>query len=189
MKITSIAFLFLLCAPASAQSVKARPKIEKIAAQISKFDRLDDGAVGFAGEETDNYRTFLKLRDQTTPEELLAFTFDTSAVLKGYASWALVEKGYPGIGGVFSRFLQSGETVFTLFGCVGGDESLALILYTRVFYVDSVLARRQFALLDSIIFAEKNAEGLLTGYALDHNAELKKELRDLAHSRGLSLKK
>lgn len=170
--------------PCIAQYVNIRPETEKIADEIRKSVRLDGAAVGMGSDETDKYRTFIKLQNQANVEELVQFTYDTSAVLKGYAAWALIDKGYQKIDEIFSRFMQTGEQVWTLFGCIGSLDGLDVVMYYQVGTSgDSTLTRLQYLLLDSLILYAEKADERLIYYALEHNFNPERDyarIRELA---------
>ncbi|MBC8757530.1 hypothetical protein H2O64_22865 [Kordia sp. YSTF-M3] len=127
-----------------------RPKVEKIAESISEGNRLEDKRVGLGGSPSNQYIKFEKLKKIATEKELLLLLQHESAAVKGYASWALIDKQYNDLTLIFNKFLETEETVKTFSGCIISTDHLALVFYSRVLYPEN---SRSLTAADKAYFA------------------------------------
>jgi hypothetical protein len=157
---------------------KIRPEIKNLVQKIEKYNVLESEHVGIAGETTDQYRNFIKLRDKATIDELLQLLEYKNSVVKGYTSWTLADKMYPNLANMLAEFLRTGETATTQHGCIVSEGDLATEFYNRVFYqhfhrkltlTDSLFFQGQIQHLDSVILYSKNESYLLRNALLNNN--------------------
>lgn len=175
MKQTIIFILTFLSFQIRAQEIK--PVILELAQKIEKYNILESEHVGIAGETTDQYRNFIKLRDEATIDELIELLKFKNSVVKGYVSWALADKKYIALYEILTEFLITEEKVTTQHGCVIFEDDLASEFYSRVLYqyfhnkltsLDSLFFKMQIQQLDSVILYSKKKNNLLS-QALDNN--------------------
>lgn len=150
----------------SCGSQPIRHEINDLVRKIEKYNVLESEHVGEAGETTDQYRNFIKLREKATIDELLFLLNHKNSVVKGYASWALADREYPKLNEVIKPFIDSGELVKSQDGCIGSTTELASTFYYRIldqrFYnklttKDSIFFSSQIQKIDSlIVFSDKN---------------------------------
>jgi len=175
MKQAIIIILTTLSFQGSAQ--KLRPEIKDLAQRIQDRQLLDSEYTGKGGDTSDRYYNYLQLSSKANTDELVQLLQHRAAVVKGYASWALLDKKYPKLGDIFTKFLENGETVLTQSGCTLSQDELASVLYYRVFYRyspeevpknDSLFFQTQIIQFDSILINHKKENSLLST-ALQHN--------------------
>ena len=180
MKQIIIFILTFLSFQIRAQEIK--PEILEIAQKIEKNNILESEHVGIAGETTDQYRNFIKLRDEATIDELIELLKFKNSVVKGYVSWALADKKYIALYEILTEFLITGEKVTTQDGCVIYENDLASEFYSRVFYQhfhnkltssDSLFFKMQVQQLDSVILYSNKKNNLLSQSLNNNNANPK----------------
>lgn len=156
---------------------KLRPETTRLVQKIEKYNELDSEHVGISGVTTDQYRNFERLRDNASTDELIKLLKHKNAVVKGYASWALVDNMYPKLADILTEFLRTGETATAQRGCIAGKNELATEFYNRVFYQhfhnklslnDSLFFQSQIQQLDSVILYGAK-DGFLLYFVLSHN--------------------
>lgn len=176
---------------------KLRPSIKILVKKIENYNVLETEHVGEAGITTNQYRNYLKLRKKAYTEELLLLLEHKNAVVKGYATWALVDKKYPNLANIFSKFLITGEMVTTLSGCLGTQQDLATELYYRVSYQlfrrkfntkDSLFFQNQIQDLDSVILYSNIETKLFNTALVNNNGNLKNysRIKELAEKHNSS---
>src|SRR5258705_8772331 len=154
-----------------------RPETQKLVKKIIQVNELHHKHVSVAGMTTDQYYTFIKLRDETNFSELTSLLNHSNSVVKGYASWALADKKYPALERILLQFLDSKEMVKTFNGCILSKDELSTEFYYRVLYQDydnpiskkdSLFFVEQITKMDStILYYPGNT--LLLEQALEHN--------------------
>lgn len=169
--------ILFLCLTATVYGQGQKTSIERLVKKIAEENNLNHKNVSFAGTTTDQYHTFLKLRDKATTATLISLLDHNNSVVKGYASWALADNKYPGLASILFKFLESRETVPTFNGCIISRDELAAEFYYRVVYQhfendvsvdDSVFFSEQIKKLDSVIIYHFESSSLLRT-ALSHN--------------------
>ncbi|WP_276483464.1 hypothetical protein [Paraflavitalea pollutisoli] len=176
MKYLLIFCLVLVAIPGSGQVKRA--SVTELVKKIAAFNELHGDAVGVAGISSGQYQCFEKLRSIASLQELVSLLDHSNGVVKGYASWALADRKYAGMAPIFSRFLQSGEKVRGMHGCIVADFELATELYNRVGYhqfrrriklSDSLYFHQQLAVFDStVLYSDR--DDLLLSRALENQA-------------------
>lgn len=188
-KLIVLLIITLFCFQVSGQ--KIRPEIKSLVNKIEKYNVLESEYVGVAGETTEQYRNFEKLRNKATFDELIHLLKRSNSVIKGYASWALADKMYPNLSEILSEFIRTEEKVISLDGCIQMQEELATIFYLRVYYQhfdnelsikDSLFFQSQIKKLDSVILYTKKPHYLLYEALSNNNGNPKHydRIRDLA---------
>ena len=174
-----ILFLFFIV---QASGQRLSPEIKALVHKIEKYNELDAESVGYSLIKTDQYRSFEKLRDKATMEELLYILKNKNPVAKGYASWALADRKYPKLEDVFTEFLRTKEIVNTQNGCIGLEIDLATVFYDRVAYQrfynklsldDSLFFQSKIQLLDSVLLYREAPHDLLTQALSNNNGNAK----------------
>ena len=165
---SAIVLLFFIACSSSEQ-------ISKISKQIATYNVLESEHVGIAGETTEQYLRFRKLKEIASTEELLKLLNDTNAVVKGCASWALADRKYPNMDEIFISFVESNESIETMHGCIVSSDNLANSFYFQVLYnenrqTDSTFYAKQLYALDSLIInVYPDYDWLLLLRALENN--------------------
>lgn len=81
------------CATEQENITTVRPKIQRIADEISERNTIEGKAVGFAGKRSIQWERYEKLRDKATDNELIILTDSKYSAVKCYAIKALVSRG------------------------------------------------------------------------------------------------
>lgn len=173
MKYITLFFLFFIAFQVSAQEI--RTEIKTIVEDIAQYNILESEFVGAGGTTTDQYRNFIRLKEKATFQELLLLLRHNNSVVKGYASWALVDRKYPNLTQVLKILIANKDSVATQYACIGSFRELSSVFYNRVYYSindnnhsDSLLYRNQMNALDSLIIYSNN-DGFLRYEALSNN--------------------
>lgn len=187
----NIFLIFLLCVTSISEAQQLSDSTEAIVKQIEKYDELTYETVGFSMTSSPQYRDYLKLSKTASVTELLSLLKHRNPIVKGYASWALIEQRYNRLDNVLAVLLNSPETVNTHIGCLVGEDNLADVFYSRVRYPEESTKRpksdskyylSQIKKLDSLIIHSGKRTHLFD-YALQNNAanpSTYKIIRDLA---------
>lgn len=122
-----ILFLFITFS-SQAQS----KKVLELVNTFMLVGQVHDEFVGFAGETTIQYKSFLELKKVATTQELLDLTKHKSTVVRCYAAWALTDLKYSKLEEVFEYFLKNKEEVLLFVGCIMQDEKISDIIYRQV---------------------------------------------------------
>lgn len=127
MKITSaiIFILALLITTACGQTV------DSIVREIAEINEVQSESIGIAGEPSENYRNFEKLKEKADIPTLIELTENESPVVSCYAGWALIDKEYADSATIFSRYLNSDKSVTTLNACAVPENNLSSEFYHR----------------------------------------------------------
>jgi len=158
---------------------KLKPDINNLVLQIEKYNVLESEHVGIAGETTDQYRNFIKLRDNATNDELLMLLNHENSVVKGYSSWALVDNKYSKLSEILVEFLRTGETVTSQSGCIVSEDNLSRMFYSRIFYQgfhnklnkeDSLFYSQQVRQLDSVILYSERIQQIDSAILFSSNS-------------------
>lgn len=174
-KFIVLLIIILFCFQVSGQ--KIRPEIKRLVNKIEKYNVLESKHVGEAGETTKQFRNFERLREKASYDELLLLLKHNNSVIKGYSSWALVDKMYPNLSEILYEFIRTEEVVISMDGCIQMEQKLTTSFYDRVYYQhfynklsikDSIFFQSQIKKLDSVILYTKKPHYLLY-YALSNN--------------------
>lgn len=175
MKQFFLIILTLLTFQAGAQTV--RPEIDSLVKKIAEGNVLESEHIGYGGEPSTQYQIFIELRDKATMKELINLLKHKNNVVKGYASWALVDRKYQKLSDILLRFLNKDYKVIAQDGCIEAKEDLANAFYYRVFYQkhyndlsveDSLFFRSQLEELDHVILHSRRKTTLFNK-ALENN--------------------
>ena len=167
------AWLFLLSAglwlPLLAAGQRVTPRTRALVAHIRRENVLRAERVGVAATVPEQYLYFEALRDQASMEELLRLTRHPNQVVSTYAGWALIDRQYADLLGLYRYYTRRMRRMTVQHGCIVGRnyplaEFHAHLQERRVFplaSVDSSFYHRQAAALDSLIIAQAPRGGLL----------------------------
>jgi hypothetical protein len=114
-----------------------RPKVAKMANEIAQKETLEGAYIGYSGSESETYKKFVRLSKIATLQELLQLMNNKSNVLKGYIIGDLIQKKYDSLTYIFNKILESKSSVNTLSGCIGGEQSLANLMFEGIIYQNS----------------------------------------------------
>ena len=111
---------------------QVRAKVQRLADKLGKNERLESAHIGVAGSYSLVYDKYLKLSKMATTSELVALVNHASPVVKGYVLMALVNRKYDNLNVLFTKELESNNTVETLSGCSGMTETTASVIYWQL---------------------------------------------------------
>jgi hypothetical protein len=145
-------YISLLFLPVLLFGQDLRPETQKLVKKLIQINELHHKHVGAGRVTSEQYYTFISLRDKASISELISLLNHRNAVVKGYASWALADKKYPALDKILIQFLDSKETVKTFSGCILSKDELSSEFYYRVLYqdYDNPLSKK-----DSLFFVEQ----------------------------------
>ena len=102
----------------SYDTTEVRKSILRIAAKISKYKTVDDRAVGFAGNMTEQYKRFNSLTQVATDKELIILTDHKSEKVRAYAFWASAKRNYTDIKTILEKHLGDTSRFDYYSGCM-----------------------------------------------------------------------
>ena len=186
--------LLLLLTSSCGQDLKFSTK--KIVDKIENYNVLDYEHAYINGITTEQYKNFIKLREEASINELLELLHHKNSVVKGYASWALADKKYLKLYEILSVFLNSAEKVPIQNGCNGFQDELASNFYHRVYYQnyhnelsasDSIFFINQIQKMDSVILYSDKETTLLYEALKNNNGRDKMyyKIRQLAEKENI----
>jgi hypothetical protein len=105
-------------------STEIRQQILKVASQISKNRTVDDRAIGFAGQTSEQYKRFDFLVQQATENELITLTGHENAKVRAYAFWALAKRHYKDSKAILEKHLSDTASFVFFSGCDQGSEQV-----------------------------------------------------------------
>lgn len=153
------------------------PKINTLLNKIIDTNELLEKHPHQSVTPSEQYLRFVELKKYVSEKELLKLLQHENSVIKGYASWGLIDKKHSNLANLFQVFLQSKDSVTTQSGCLVYEEDLATLFYNQVKYPeferemsrkDSEYYQNQLVLLDSILLYSKETHRLLRS-ALENN--------------------
>jgi hypothetical protein len=97
---------------------QVRRTILQITKKISKYKTVDDNAVGFAGQTTEQYKRLISLTQLATVNELIILTDHKSEKVRVYAFWALAKRKYSNIIQILENHLGDTATIEFYSGCM-----------------------------------------------------------------------
>lgn len=164
MKLISILLcLFLVLTTACAQ------ELEDLIAEIEKTNEVQYEHIGFAGEESEQYKNFETLKRNADLATLLQLLEHENPVVSCYAGWALIDQAYSDLPSIFAQYLKADRSVMTFSGCIKSRDSLSNEFYHRYWNkttnkkTDPVLQS-----LDSLILYQDQPDWLLLTRALEN---------------------
>jgi cell division protein FtsL len=95
----------------SYDSLKVRKSILALANKISKYKTIDDGAIGYAGEMSQQYKQFKNLLEIATDNELIILTDNKNENVRVYSFWALAKRSYKGITTILEKHLHDSAKI------------------------------------------------------------------------------
>lgn len=105
-----------------------RPIVDTLVA----YNSIDDEGVGYSGSKPITYKTFEKLNQIASDDELIRLTNHFSPAVRGYSFWGLVERNHPAIKEIALNHTQDAAVVDRMSGCteypVGLNEFLLATL-------------------------------------------------------------
>jgi len=99
-------------------STPIRDEIKKITDAMAKYNSVDSRGVGYAGQRTEQYNRYEKLKQDATDAELIALTDNSNPVVRCYAFNALANRKNPNVIPILVRHLKDTAGVNTFFGCI-----------------------------------------------------------------------
>lgn len=100
-------------------SPEIRTSIKKLSKQLTKENMILGRAVGFAGEERPPYKSFQKLVEQATLDELVFLCDNKNPIIRGYSFWGLIIKNRRKAMTIKHKFVDDDQWVNTnLSGCI-----------------------------------------------------------------------
>ncbi len=146
------------------------PNLIRIVEKIEKTNSFYSNLTCRYFEYTEQCEYFDLLCLNSTAEELLTLLKHENSIIKGYASFALLNKNYNDLTEILSLFLQSKEQCMTRSGCVGMPTYLARSFYRQVIYQsrnvnlteeDSIYYANQIQKMDSLVLYKDKSNLLL----------------------------
>jgi hypothetical protein len=152
--------------------------IANIVDKISEINEVQSEHVGVAGQPSENYMNFEKLKEIASINTLIKLTEHKNPVVSCYASWGLIDKGYTELPSIFSKYLNSEEKVVTLNGCIISEDELSSEFYHR-FWNKTIDKKLNLTLqkLDSLILYDSEPNWLLLKRALENRVYQKQYRR------------
>lgn len=165
MKITSVFIITLIVSITTA----CGQTVDKIVQEIAKINEVQSEHVGFAGQPSENYQNFEKLKEKADIPTLLQLTENKNPVVSCYASWALIDKEYSDLATIFTKYLNSNKSVATFSGCIKSEDNLSSEFYHRLWNKTTDKKTNQtLVILDSLIIYHDNPDWLLLTRALEN---------------------
>ena len=109
-----------------------QPTITDIVNSLAEVNSLHHEKVGIAGNTSNQYLNFVKLKETATIQELLHLTEHKNGVVKCYAAWALADSNYPAIEKVFQKFLNKDKEISSFSFCIMSNSNITNELYFRI---------------------------------------------------------
>ncbi len=142
--------------------------------------------IGFSGKKSQTYKIFEKMNEIATTGQLICLTYDKSAVVASYASYALLLRDYPELYKIFRRFLYRDNAIEVNSGCIRYFTSLATELYKNLYnHVNSTERMNNSMLMkfDSIALLYDNTPRDILSYSLrnrKYSGQLEDRIKKLA---------
>lgn len=128
--------------------------------EIKKVDEVHFSAVGVGGVMSKQYRRYLTLKETSSIDELLLLLKNKSPVIKSYAAWALIDKKYSNLSGIFQEFLAKDKEVKIFMGCIKDKSNISHVFYHK-YWASLKLDEKENDItlfkLDSIILVKSKA--------------------------------
>jgi hypothetical protein len=165
MKITSILIIALVVSISTA----CGQSLDNIVRKIADLNEVQYEHVGIAGQPSENYQNFEKLKEKADIPTLLELTENKNPVVSCYASWALIDKEYSDLATIFSKYLNSDKSVATFSGCIKSEDNLSSEFYHRFWNKTTDKRTNQTLVkLDSLILYNDNPYWLLLTRTLEN---------------------
>ncbi len=178
MRIIKFTLIFLmLFLTISVYTQDKKTKIDSLLNRIIDTNELLGKRTQFIGEYSEQYLRFDELKKYMSDKDFLELLHHKNSVVKGYASWGLIDKKYPKLSNVFQFLLQSKDSAMIQSGCIIYEDDLATQFYNRLKYPeydnelnkkDSVYYQHQLYVLDSVLLYSNEKHPLLYS-ALENN--------------------
>ncbi len=140
------------------------PKTNAIVKKIEAVNTLMGSAVSYSGERPEQYDNFQELKENASIAELEKLTLHPNGVVRCYAFWALTYHYTVELLPIVLAHIDDSETVETLFGCIGGEQSVGDIfieIATQEYDTEQYsLTSAELATLDSILIYRFSDAGL-----------------------------
>ncbi len=127
------------CAVRNPISEYVDDKSYRLLDKIDAFDQYYGRAVGYAGKEPEEWRTFQKFQSSLSSDEVEYIVNNYSGVVKMYAYQAGVMNGYEIVDTLLEMHLSDQTTVPTFIGCLITSQTVG----------DFILTARTFPLIGS----------------------------------------
>lgn len=157
---------------------------------ISSINRIEHEYIGVGGKEGENYKNFLKLKENASTEQLIQLTKNSNPTLACYASWALADNSYFDLKSIFKRFLLENKKARTFKGCILSENYLSSELYHWYWNQIDVNKRNNDKILqelDSLILFSDSVDWLLLTRALEnriYSEPYKTKIEEFAFEKG-----
>lgn len=147
--------------------------VEELVEKLSKEKNIKT-AYGFTGGRTEQFRTFKKLVEIATVEELVELSYHSNPVVACYAGWGLVDKNFDKLEIVFSQLLKRNEKIGIYDGCIGTHSTISESLYLKYSnkiyrLTEKAKTSSQLFKLDSLILFNDNISETLLNHAFKNN--------------------
>ena len=145
--------------------------VDILVEQIMKYGRVDDDRIGAGAMPSIQYERFKILKETAKIGELLQLTKHFSPVVACYASWGLIDNGYPRMDTIFTHFLDNKLIVDSQSGCIRMPDHIYQKLYFRYFYAKALIKNKEYVInyndqplwrMDSTILYRNDVNWLLT---------------------------
>lgn len=184
MKITSVLIITLVVSISTA----CGQSVDNIVRKITDVNEVQYEHVGIAGQPSENYQNFEKLKEKADIPTLIQLTENKNPVVSCCASWALIDKGYSDLAAIFSKYLNSDKSVATFSGCIKSEDNLSSEFYHRFWNKTTDKKTNQILVqLDSLILYHDNPDWLLLTRALENRVYPKsynQRIANLAFDKG-----
>jgi hypothetical protein len=146
------------------------PRTRELVAHIRHENVLRAERVGVAATVPEQYMYFEALRDQASEEELLRLVRHPNEVVSTYAGWALIDRRYADLAGLYRCYARRMRAMTVQHGCIVGRNYPPLEFQSHLHErrllaqnpADSAFYRRQSAAVDSLIIAQAPRWTLIT---------------------------
>lgn len=120
--------------------------------------------VGYGNVASKSWYAYIYLHHTLSNEELANLTFDKTAEVRVYAFMALAYNKYADIGKIKSRLSSDKESVFTMQGCIGGEEEVqSIITWFQNWNFDNAVSRTLSLLDEDSEFKKQLYDDLING--------------------------
>ncbi|MCP4522069.1 MAG: hypothetical protein GY827_10325 [Cytophagales bacterium] len=150
MKYTFILFALLYYFSVQAQyRYHTEKSVAEIVSDISQTNNVYGKHVGYGGNYTNQYHSFVLLKQEATTEQIFQLVNHDSASVRCYAFWALVQQQHDSVFSILEKNLSDTATVVTFFGCFIGHPTVADFCIKTIMKNDITLAQKNR--IDSLV--------------------------------------
>lgn len=110
------------------------PEINTLYNGLSKSERVESAAIGYAGSESEVYQLFTEIDKKASDKEVEYIAFNGNPVGKVYGSKMAFRRKLNIMDKLFTYYLNNNEAVITMQGCMVSHSHLADELYQNIFW-------------------------------------------------------